>query len=609
MRFPGFCGPSGQLRSILADQERSVNLYPERPGLPGGSTDLALYLVPGVEPITLRLPAIADITPTVTNQGTPGATAYDYSVIGLLGDGVTHTALVSAGTVTGAAVLNGTDFNRVTWSAATNAVYYDVYQQVVATGVITRIATAIQVLTFDDIGAGGTLATPPITNTTGVVYVPTGAGRGHAFVDSREFTVQTSVLYEISGALIIPRGVVAVDGNPATISTNGDGGDQLFITSGGNGYNYELTTNILTAVAGLAGKATMGDMKDGFSLAFDGNASTWYYSALLNSSSWDPTDFVQRSGQGDPWVSLKVKGPYIFLLGQYTSEIWYNAGTSPNPFARSANGVVSVGCAAAFSPEVAGDALVWLGRTVNGQGKVYRAEGFAPDDISEYNINVAMEGYPNISDAIGDTDHVLGHTTYYLTLPSANVTWCWDEKERIWYERGTWIAELSRYDAMRPLYHAFAFGEHRWLDRENGRVYVMSPDIYTDVPDDAGAARPLRWLRRAPGLSIENRIIYYPALEVDVQTGVGLSSGQGSDPQLMMRMSDDGGHTWGNELSISVGALGEYGTRVQFLRCGGARRRVFEISGSDPVFWAILGAYLPDFEKANPGLGQQQRVA
>lgn len=66
----------------------------------------------------------------------------------------------------------------------------------------------------------------------------------------------------------------------------------------------------------------------------------------------------------------------------------------------------------------------------------------------------------------------------------------------------------------------------------------------------------------------------------------------GYDPQVMLRTSNDGGKTWVSERIRSAGKAGEYLKRIRWNRCGSARRRVFEVSVSDPVPWRIVGAYL-----------------
>jgi len=67
------------------------------------------------------------------------------------------------------------------------------------------------------------------------------------------------------------------------------------------------------------------------------------------------------------------------------------------------------------------------------------------------------------------------------------------------------------------------------------------------------------------------------------------------DPQVMLRWSDDGGHTWSNEHWRSMGLTGQWGRRVIWRRLGMTlklRDRVYEVSGTDQVKIAIMGAEL-----------------
>ena len=75
-----------------------------------------------------------------------------------------------------------------------------------------------------------------------------------------------------------------------------------------------------------------------------------------------------------------------------------------------------------------------------------------------------------------------------------------------------------------------------------------------------------------------------------METGVGLTIGQGSAPLMMLRYSNDGGHTWSNTKTQTVGAVGQYGSRCLFNRLGSGRNRVWEISMTDPVKFAVFGA-------------------
>jgi hypothetical protein len=90
----------------------------------------------------------------------------------------------------------------------------------------------------------------------------------------------------------------------------------------------------------------------------------------------------------------------------------------------------------------------------------------------------------------------------------------------------------------------------------------------------------------------ENRRVFLSKLTLDVQTGVGLTSGQGSDPNIMFRLSTDSGWTWGNQVLLSIGRLGRYNTQVETFRLGYGRNFVFEFSGSDPNTLALINCWV-----------------
>lgn len=415
-----------------------------------------------------------------------------------------------------------------------------------------------------------------------------GPGRAHFFLDNREFAVIGAQLVEIDiNYNLTVRGTVAVDDNPATISGNGDGGDQLFITSGSNGYSYNLSTNTLSAVASMAGKATMGEFMDGYFFALDTATSTVYNSDLFDGTTWDTTNGQQRSLAADPWVSLKRNGTFLYILGTETSEVWFNAGNATFPLAPHPSGLIQRGIKAPFSLALGESALLWLDQTRNGFGSVQQCSGFTPETVSNVALQSLWDTYPITDDAVGEVYQDQGHTFYLLNFPRADVTWCYDMTTGMWHERGTWIAEESRYTVWRPRYHVLAFGEHRWLDSRSGGVYKSSISTTTDVD-----SRPIRRLRRPPAISQENQRIYVSNLEIEVEPGQGAVSGQGENPQLMLRWSNDGGFNFGTERLAGVGKIGAYGKRCRWTRNGMGRRRVAEITCTDPIPWKILNAYI-----------------
>jgi hypothetical protein len=123
-------------------------------------------------------------------------------------------------------------------------------------------------------------------------------------------------------------------------------------------------------------------------------------------------------------------------------------------------------------------------------------------------------------------------------------------------------------------------------DYENGKVYSIENAIYTED------GTTIRRLRRAPHLVADFQREYFDELQIQFQPGVGLNDGQGSDPQAMLRWSNDGGSTWSNEHWTTIGKIGRYTNRAIWRRLGFARDRIFEVAISDPVKAVIISANL-----------------
>jgi hypothetical protein len=370
---------------------------------------------------------------------------------------------------------------------------------------------------LEDAGATSRAVLYPTPGVEQLSSVAVGNGRGHIYVLGREFAVIGSSLVEVgsSGAATV-LGTVALDSNPATLTSNGDLGSQLLITSGSNAYLLDMATNTLSAIAALAGKATHGGYLDGYFLALDAATSTLYFSALGDGASWTTgVDYAQRSLAPDRWLSMIVAGRYIWLFGETTSEVWYDTGQR-FPFAPAPSGFLTYGIAAPYSAGIIGQDVIWLAATATGKTCVVRAQGFTPQVISTFPLETAFHGYSAVVAAVSDVYSERGHTFYLLSFDRNDVTWAWDATTNLWCERGTWLSGDNRFASWRPRFYAFAHGEHRMLDASGGSIYRMSSAYVTDVD-----GLPIRRLRRAPAINAENRRVFYPSLELDLEPGLG----------------------------------------------------------------------------------------
>lgn len=94
----------------------------------------------------------APATPAVNPQGATGTTTYRYRVAALDSEGGEGTATAGFQTTTGNATLDGTNFNRLTWTAVANAVGYRIYGRTGADGALLHLADVGAVTQYDDTG-------------------------------------------------------------------------------------------------------------------------------------------------------------------------------------------------------------------------------------------------------------------------------------------------------------------------------------------------------------------------------------------------------------------------------------------------------------------------
>lgn len=420
----------------------------------------------------------------------------------------------------------------------------------------------------------------PAPGTTEFAAVSDSPGRGAFAHNGRAFAVCGRTLYEFTSAGVATnRGTVAVDGNPATFDTNGIGGNQLLVTSGGAGYVLNLTTNVLTTP--LASGAAMCGQLDGFFVSLNATTSTMRISESLDGSTWSGTQTAQRTSASDPWIAMIVQRGEIYLFGDKTGEVWYNAGLSPFPLAERPEGFFQTGISAAFSLAKFMGTIAWLGRTEAGNPAVYRMDGYTPVKISTPAIEWLIQTYDDavgVDDAIGWSYDREGHSFYVLTFPTSDRTFVYDGTTQKWHRRGFWDTATGQWLEYRPIFHMHVFNRNLVLDSDSFRVYSLSSTVYTDV-DGNGVRR----VRRMPHVSDENKRLYFQDAELECDRGIGQTTGQGSNPVVGLRASNDGGYTWGVSRMRNVGQIGNYTTRVRWEACGSARDRVWELWSTDPA--------------------------
>jgi hypothetical protein len=416
-----------------------------------------------------------------------------------------------------------------------------------------------------------------------LAVAPTQPGRGlYAYAD-KLFSVYGNTLYDVSKDFVFTaRGTMVDDGTPCTLAGNGDGGGEVMVTSGNNAYMLNLDTNALTLARA---NSFMGGMIDGFFLVLDITTSTLAISAHLDGTTWDGTQIFQRDISPDPWKAMKVASGKAWMFGQELTDVFYNAGTSPFPFAPTPGGGLPYGIEAPYSAAEYNGQMMWLGRSQFGARVVVRASSYTSADIiSDAALNYALSTYTTVDDGEAFIYQELGTTFYCLTLPTQNVTWCYHDGGG-WHQRAYWNPAVAQYGFWRPRSYAQAFGKHLVQDRTSGTLFEMS----SAFPFDADGAYIVRE-RIAPTLVQEQIPFIIDNFVLYAQPGLGLVSGQGSDPLVELSYSKDSGRTFGPTRRRSAGKMGEFLMRMEWNRLGQFRQFTPRIRVSDPIPWLIYGA-------------------
>jgi hypothetical protein len=485
-----------------------------------------------------------------TTGGVAGATTYGYKVVARLGLGTT-AASAEGLTNTGQATLSDDDYNTITWPAVPNAHSYDVYRTTGAVSPPRFLGTTTEV-TFDDTGEEGESLTPPTADTTG-----------------------TSTIED--------------DGSPVFVCSSGDAGNQLLILSAGDAYLLDLETNRLAKV--LEGATSAGYI-GGYFVVLDAATSTLKSSELLDGFEWDASQVYQRTSAGDRWLAMGVSDEEIWLFGSDQTDVWRATGDDETRFAPYSGITIPHGILAPQSLCRVAGTWMWVGQNRNGGGLVYRTEGYAARPVSTHGLARQVSGFSALADATAWSYQQEQHEFYIVSFPSDAVTWGYDITTNEWHARPYWNATTGETEAYRAQCHTFAFGGlgfglHLVGDRSTGVVAKMSPDYGSDID---GAA--IRRTRQAPHLFKDHVRITYYRLELDVERGLGLSSGQGSDPTAMLSYSNDGGDTFGRPRWKSAGAQGARKITVAWDQLGSSDDRVFKLVVTDPIPWRIGGATL-----------------
>jgi hypothetical protein len=413
----------------------------------------------------------------------------------------------------------------------------------------------------------------------------TGADRGEWEMQNVGYRVAGTTLFEVgSTGNHIARGTI--DGTLRC--TFADDGKNMIICSDGLVFQYTQATQTLITVTNvnIVGSTAVSFLNNKF----------FYTNVDINAD----VDFVVSNvGDGTTASGLnaglveddpgKLIYAYAFedrmyMFTERTVPIYWNNGDSQPPLVPVEGRVIEkIGLDSLHSVANTDKFIYWLGD----DKMVYRAISGNAQSISSIPVAHAMEGYEKTNDAVGYTFRMEGQNFYVLTFPTENKTWCLSEALGIdgWFNLSA-DTNRGKYNATS---HMFVYGKHILADETNGNVYELDIDAFSN---DTLPIQRIRTLASIHGglVGLPGKRIQMSSFELIMKKGVGLITGQGEDPLIIIEFSTDGGKSFKQGDFVRVGRQGETNLKVKWDNMDSFYDLIIRITTSDPVYYSLQSA-------------------
>lgn len=425
----------------------------------------------------------------------------------------------------------------------------------------------VELQTDPEVASMAVYGTPGIAAVVNYGAWPT---RGVRTFGNYKYVVNRSTLWQEDAAgNMVSKGTLLTDSGKVSMSDNGT---QIIIMDGANGYIYNTSTDAFSQITadGFPG-GTFVDFLNGRFIVCGNAKGQFNWSALYDGLTWDALDFANAESNPDDLVRDFVDGGQLYLFGTLTTEIWGDSGALDSPYARVGASGIEIGLAAPNSLCKFAGSLCFLARSRLGQVQIVTIAGYSVTPVSSPEVDFDINSYATFSDATAYSYLLGGHSMYQINFPTANTSWLYDGLTQAWSKLQYSTAGRHRGEIQ------FNFLDKSYVtDYANGKTYRLSADLLDD--DGTPIVREIIGRHQVTG-----NYSRASKLWIDCEGGVGLLNGQGQDPQMMLQISRDGGHVWGEENWTSMGAMGQYIHRAQWNRLGQARDWLFKVRITDSV--------------------------
>jgi hypothetical protein len=357
-------------------------------------------------------------------------------------------------------------------------------------------------------------------------------------------------------------------------------GSNLVIVSNGSVYNYNGSTLSTVTDSNINGSKAVTYINNQFVYTKD---NLFIISNVGDPAAASGLNAANAESQPDNIVRAYAFQQTVYMFGESSVEPYWNTGSGNPPFERIDGQIFEVGCEALHSIAHTDNAIYWLGD----DNAIYSATGGQRQRISTTAMSQEIEGLTGKSDAFAYTFTKDGLNFYVITFPAAEKTFCLNESlgDKGWFILSSGTLG-KKYQGSS---HVHLYNKNLIADYDNGNLYELDADTFTNNGEIIQRSRTTSSIN-GKILNAYGSRVQLSRIELFMEVGTGIISGQGEDPKLIWEISYDGGRSWNNEGWTKIGRMGEHTRRVELFILKSFYDAIVRISITDPVMCEIYSA-------------------
>lgn len=434
---------------------------------------------------------------------------------------------------------------------------------------------------------------------------PTEVGTGdvrNQFVFRGEMYVGVGEEIYSLDSLLVPTlvGTMNTDSGFLSITANEN---QVVFCDGTDVYVWDTLTSMFTTVDFVGQGITIqaGDicMIDNYIVVVSYGQQQFYVSNLNDANTYNPLNFALFQSNPDQLVGCDTLKRRVYLFGNYSTEVWYDAGAADFPLRRDNNALFEHGLASRDTVQEGFEIMLYLAQNQDGAAGVMMVQGTGtPEKISSPELDLYLQNVANLQDSEAILYKENGYTFYQLSFNEDNKTFLYVVETNKWSE--VEMADGSRspisshaffnnkhyvgmYDE--PMLYELSY-QNMTFRGELIRCFMYCPPIYDENNKRIRLDRiQLEAIQGLPSATLPNQAMFDQLNELVVKN---------KHPEVILSVSRDGGVTYSNGRRAQMGSVGQYNFRTMWTRLGCYRGRRIVLRFEFPylVPFMVIGGYM-----------------